>query len=423
MVLNAWKTWRAIRKAHASSHESLERLRQKQEQQLRKLLMHAYRNVPLYRRLYDEARFRPEMFHSLQDLAQIPILRTHHLKQSRPDDLVMRSVDLAQCEAVNTSGTSGTPLTVYLGPAEQRWHRAVAWRILFEHGFRWTDRVLEIRMALGKRFFVQKLGLAPKDWISILEPPASWARLLAERRHQVVVSCPSALEALARAVEELRLEIIPPRIIISDSEVLTPEVRCIVRRALGADPVDVFGTVELSNFAWQCERRDGFHISADTHIVEVAAPPGEAGPMIVSALGMYTMPIIRYDTGDLARAGTSACACGRNLPMLSHVYGREIDVVTLADGRQIFWPFFYEILSGYQQLRRWQVVQAGPRWLQIRLVLAERDTSFIPRLRADLHEALPGEVELEIVPLDEIPSARGEKLRLVVGEPHRGIRA
>jgi phenylacetate-coenzyme A ligase PaaK-like adenylate-forming protein len=354
------------------------------------------------------------MFHSLDDLTQIPILRTHHLKQSRPDELVMRGVDFAQCETVNTSGTSGTPLTVYLGPAEQRLHRIVAWRILFEHGFRWTDRTLEIRMALGKRFFMQKWGLAPKDWVSIVEPPESWARLLAERRHQVVVSCPSALEALARVVEELKLDIVPPRIIISDSEVLTPEVRRIIRRALGTDPVDVFGTVELSNFAWQCERRDRFHVSADTHIVEVAAPPGETGPMIVSALGMYTMPIIRYDTGDLAQTGTHVCGCGRNLPLLARMYGREADAVTLADGRQIFWPFFFEILSGYQQLRRWQVVQAGPRSLKIRMVLAERDASFIPRLRADLQESLPSEVELEFVPLDEIPLAPGEKLRLVI---------
>ena len=67
------------------------------------------------------------------------------------------------------------------------------------------------------------------------------------------------------------------------------------------------------------------------------------------------------------------------------------------------------------------MVQAGPRWLQIRLVLAERDASFISRLRADLQELLPSEVELEFVRLDEIPLAPGEKLRLVISEPHRGI--
>jgi phenylacetate-CoA ligase len=278
-------------------------------------------------------------------------------------------------------------------------------------------------MAPGKRFLIQKLGVAPKDWASIVASPESWARLLAERQHQVVVSCPSALEALARAVETLGLHIVSPRIIISDSEVLTPEIRSIIRRVLGADPVDVFGAVEVSNFAWQCERRDGFHISADTHVVEVAAPPGKAGPMIVTALGMYTMPIIRYETGDQTQPEARPCACGRRLPRLAQMYGRVTDVVTLSDGRRIFWPFFYEILSGYQQLRRWQVVQAGPRQLQIRVVLDERDASFIPRMRASLQKSLPSEIELEFVPLDEIPLAPGEKLRLVIAGPHRGTQA
>jgi hypothetical protein len=84
-------------------------------------------------------------------------------------------------------------------------------------------------------------------------------------------------------------------------------------------------------------------------------------------------------------------------------------------------PGTYEILSGYKQLRRWQAVQAAPRWLQIRVVLAERDARFIPRLRADLQQSLPNEVELEFIPLDEIPLAPGEKLRLVIAGPHRQL--
>lgn len=285
MLLDGWKTWRLMRTALTSSRWAPRRLRRVQETQLRKLLVHAYRNVPLYQALYDEAGFRPEQFRSLDDLSKIPMLDTQRLKAARPEEVVARGSDPRQCTTVDTSGSTGTPLRIYLGPCDRRWQRAVAWRILFEHGFRWTDRTLEIRMTLGPRFFVQQLGIAPKEWVSILDPPESWVRRLVEIRPQVIVAGAGTLHALAEAVVTLGLTPARPRIVISDSETLSPLTRRLVHRVLGTAPIDVFGLVELSNFAWECEYRHGFHVSADSHIVEVDAPPGEPGPLIATALG------------------------------------------------------------------------------------------------------------------------------------------
>src|SRR5262249_35847397 len=158
------------------------------------------------------------------------------------------------------------------------------------HGFRWTDRTLEIRMTLGRRFFVQRFGFAPKEWVSILDPPESWARRLAETQPQVVVASAGTLHALAEAMATLNLNLARPPIVVSDSATLTPAVRRLVHRVLGTDPVDVFGLVELSNFAWECEQHCGFHVSADSHIVEIDAPHGKPGPIIATALHMWTMP-------------------------------------------------------------------------------------------------------------------------------------
>ena len=82
MLLDGWKTFRLIRQALASSHWPPEQLRRVQEDQLCKLLVHASQNVPLYRALYDEAGFRPEQFHSLDDLDKI--LRPPHHCYSFP---------------------------------------------------------------------------------------------------------------------------------------------------------------------------------------------------------------------------------------------------------------------------------------------------------------------------------------------------
>jgi phenylacetate-CoA ligase len=419
MLLNGWKTFRLIRQALASSRWPPERLRQLQEERLRKLLVHAYHNVPLYRSLYDEARFRPDEFRSLDDLSKIPILLKQRLKEATPDEVVARGIHPHHCATVETSGSTGTPLRIFLGAIDQQWQRAVAWRILFEHGFRWTDRTLEIRMTVGQRFFVQRLGLAPKEWVSILDPPELWARRLAETRSDVIVAGAGTLHGLAEAFQTLKIELPAPRLIISDSETLSPVTRRLVRRVLRTDPIDVYGLVELSNFAWECEQRSGFHVSADSHIVEVDSQVGRPGPLIATALGMWTMPIIRYDTGDLAEMNAVPCPCGRRLPLLARVYGRAVDSIVLADGKRLFWPFFHEVLGRYEGLRQWRILQDEVSELRLQFVSSNGNPVFLARIESDLRRALPSELRLRLERVESIPRVPAEKTRMIISKVSR----
>ncbi len=420
MIFSAWETWRLISKGLAASFWSIEALRRSQQEKLQRLLQHAYDNVPLYSRLYHETGFHPQMFQSLDDLERIPILTKTQLLEARPEERVARGVVLENCQMVRTSGSTGRPLAVYLGPKETCWQRAVAWRILFEHGFRWTDRTLEIRMNPGRSYAVQKLGIGPKDWVSILASPRSWAQLLACGKHQAVVAGASTLHALADAVEAAGVSIKPPRIVVSDSEMLSASTRRLVRKVLGTDPVDVFGLVEVSNFAWECEQREGFHVSADSHIVEVKAPPGNSGPMLVTALGMWTMPFIRYATGDMAAFDSRPCRCGRTLPKLLQLDGREWDAIILPDGRRLYAPYFHEILAEYSELRQWQVIQEAPERLLLKLVIRQEHPPLLISIRRNLQRVLPPEVQLHIERVEAIHTPVGQKFKVVVSHLHTG---
>ena len=413
---DGWMTYRLIRRGLASSHWSAERLRRTQERALRELLVHAYSHVPLYRSLYDDAGFRPEHVRSLSDLDAIPILTKDRLKSAAPHETLSDGTDAGDRTSVHTSGSTGSPLRIVLGTGDRRWQRAAAWRILFEHGFRWTDRTMEIRMTFGETFFVQRIGIAPKDWMSILDPPESWAARVAETRPDVIVAGAGTLHALAEAVESLGTTLHPPRLIISDSETLSAGTKSFVRRVLGSTPIDVYGLVEVSNFAWECERGQGFHVSADSHIVEVAAPPKTPGPLIVTALGMRTMPIIRYDTGDFAEQDVTACPCGRRLPRLSRILGRAVDSVRLPDGRRLFWPFFHELLARHMQLRQWRVIQETLRSLRLQIVAPTWHDGLIEHIEADLTKALPAGMTCTIERMDHIPVPAGAKTRMVTSQ-------
>ena len=310
-------------------------------------------------------------------------------------------------------------MRIYLGRYEERLQRVAAWRILFEHGFRWRDRTLEIRQTRGRNFIVQRFGVAPKTWLSILDEPSGWARELGSGGYQAVIASASTLEALAEAVSANGFDVPRPRIVISDSETLTPTTRARIGAALGTEPIDVYGLVELSNFAWECERRKGFHVSADSHLVEVESDGyGGPGVLIATELRMRTMPVIRYRTGDLAEAPSPPCPCGRTLPLLPRIYGRAVDSITLPDGKRLLWPFFHEILAALPGIGRWRVVQETPDSLRVELTAEGRAPSE-ECVAAALRGGVGCDVSIRVVHRTAMDDGNAGKLRLIVPCPQR----
>ena len=395
-------------------------LRKRQEDGMRRLLAHAYEKVPMYRRLYDGAGFHPADFRSLDDLKSIPPLTKDLFKHTQPEERVAVGTDFAKCRIMRTSGSTGVPLQIAFGPSDVRWQRAVAWRILFENGFRWADRTMEIRMQLQRPNTLQRLGVAPKDWVSLLDPPQRWVDVLLKKRPEVVVGGAGTLHALAEALLE-RGARYGARLVISDSETLAPETRNLVREALECDPCDVYGLEEMSNFAWQCEYREGFHVSDDSHIVEVDALSGEAGPLIVTALFSRTTPMIRYKTGDCAERAVDPCSCGRTLSLLARIHGRSVDSISLPDGRKVFWPFFHMLIGEQTHISRWRVVQTSPSHLRVEVQPLKGARVETEELRLAIVAKLPVELSVDVaeVPRFEVPASA--KVRVVVAFPSGSV--
>lgn len=369
------------------------------------MLAHAYENVPFYRAHYDAHGFHPRAFVSLDDIAKVPFLDKRHLKEIPVEQLVARGVDASRCNVVSTSGSTGAPLRMYLDAAGQRHQRVSAWRIQFEHGYRWTWRTVEIRMTLGATHPLQRLGIAPKMWLSILDAPEKWVAAIRGARPEVIMAGASTLHALAEAWPS---HIAKPRIVISDGETLYPVTRALIESRLGVAPVDVYGLVELSDFAWECECHDGYHWNADSHYVEIVDETIVATDMLQGG-----MPVIRYRTGDRGEALSSDCGCGRTLPRLGRIDGREADAVVLPSGRLLFWPFFHEVLAVHADLRSWRVRQRADQSILLEL---ETNAEAARRIAADAAAKLPEPLRVEGKAADNIAPRPGEKFRAVVRE-------
>ncbi len=114
-----------------------------------------------------------------------------------------------------------------------------------------------------------------------------------------------------------------------------------------------------------------------------ACGPGEVGRVLVTDLHNLATPVVRYDIGDYAEVGT-ACHCGRGLPTLARIVGRERNLVLAPDGSR-HWP---SGLSGLAKVApaivQHQVIQLDRHRIEARLVVERALTTAEERAVADL---------------------------------------
>ena len=84
-----------------------------------------------------------------------------------------------------------------------------------------------------------------------------------------------------------------------------------------------------------------FHVVTDLAIPEVVrvdgtpAKPGELGRLVMTNLTNFVMPLIRYDTGDLATLPERECECGSKMPYIENLVGRSVECFQTASGIQV----------------------------------------------------------------------------------------
>jgi phenylacetate-CoA ligase len=189
-----------------------------------------------------------------------------------------------------------------------------------------------------------------------------------------------------------------PCIVFLQGELVDRASAGLIERVLGTPPVGLYGLTELGYAAWQCERRAGYHVNAETCIVEVLrhgrpAQPGELGEVVATNLSGRTAPLLRYRTGDLAVAADGPCPCGRTLPLLRSIEGRAADVLALPDGRAVTPRELVDHMAPVLAPDRYRVRQEEPARLRLHVYPAADIAGAADRLRE-----LVGAVEIEPVP-------------------------
>lgn len=386
------------------SRARLEALRRRK---LRRLVEHAYRNVPYYRALMDRARVKPGEIQNEEDLHRLPITRKEDLRRAGEACLAKGAGPLM---SLYTSGFSGKPFEVKLTPAEYRRRRLREFRMLLGMGLRPRDHLVLLGPLRPRPARLHRLlGFYRLTVIPLTLPVEEQIARFRATRADVLWFYPATLRSMLSVDRELLRRTAPPRFLISSSAVMDPVLRARLERDLPGVPIlEAYAANESGRIAAECPLRQGLHLEDDAVIVELLengepAPPGAAGSVVLTCLDQLAMPFIRYELGDLARFKNGVCRCGWQTRLIDRPLGRLEEMLRLRDGRLIDSSVINVVLREWPSVWQHRFIQRRYDLVEGQLVYEtppRRDE--LERLRCVLEEKVGCGMRFELRVLDRI---------------------
>lgn len=404
-------------------------IRERQFAAIRTMVRHAWDTVPFYRERWKAAGIHPDALRTLDDLRQFPMLTKidirNHGDQLRSDAFRGRPVTTK-----TTSGSTGVPLTIAVNPEAMAWKRACTirsdqwsgWQLgsriarLWGHGVaergNWKARLR--RLLVDRESFLNTLGI---------DRPRlkAFADHLRHKPPGLLFGHAHSLYLFAEYVRKYCPDAIRPDGIVSAAMTLHGWQRCVIEEAFGCHVTNRYGCEEVSLIACECEEHQGLHLNADGVYCEIVpddrlnAGPG-AGRLLLTDLTNRAMPLIRYQVGDVAVPTNRLCSCGRGLPLLERVVGREADYVLTPGGMLIsgisLTDHFATEICGAAQV---QIVQEKLTFLRLRMVAgAGFGADSHRQIETLVRDTFGPRMEYAVELVDAIPQEASGKYRFCV---------
>lgn len=206
-----------------------------------------------------------------------------------------------------------------------------------------------------------------------------------------------------------------------------PATRERIERGLGTIALDHTGATEVGPTGFSCEARDGVHLVESEFIVEILDPrSGEVrdegrGELVLTNLGRWGHPAIRYRTGDLVDAVREPCACGRTwVKLRGGIVGRSDEMVIIR-GVNVYPSSVESVIRSFGEVDEFRIEAYESRGMTELRVLVEvagaPAEALEARIADALHRALAIRCAVEVAPPGSLPRSELKAKRFVRVRP------
>ncbi len=415
--LRILKHYYHLRKSQWLKTSEIEKIQQKK---LRALVRHAYENVKFYHKKFDDLGIKPSDIRTVKDLKKLPIISRNDLQRNFPYGLVSKNVSIDKCKKYTSSGSTGVPVTILCNPRCEEQRGALFIRPFLECGMGLRDKMFRIgdQESRSKSWF-EYFGLFRRTCISPATPLTKGVRFLEQYQPNVLYGHSSYIFLLAKQICEMDIKTISPKIIIGTAELLNKKMKNFIESSFGLKMLDFYGCVETERLAWECEERMGYHMDIDAQVIEFinngdVVVPDEQGKIIVTCLYNYTMPLIRYDVGDVGVATNEKCSCGRGLPLLKNIEGRVNDFLKIPDGNLVSPMAIFSIMDYFPEILQFRVIQEKKDKVVVEMIMKNGfSEETIIQVQEKVATLFNNKVYVEPVVVDYISRSLGKKIHIV----------
>ena len=426
---------RAVASLERTQWWSRERIEELQARRLLQLLEHAYAHVPYYQELLHTLGLDASDFRSVAGLSKLPLL-TKDIIRDRVDDLAADGFPPGQIMTGSTSGSTGDPLSfrtsreAWFDHGYAREVRSLSWA-----GISLGDRVVAVRSTVGanarreralrplinrfQRMTVFSASDIDDRTVSLI------TQELRHRDTRALLACPSVLSLIATHLKNTGTAIPGNLRLLADGEHLFEHERKLSKDVFGAEPCSRYASWENYEMASECLMHNGLHVDAEDLVLEIVdsdgrpVSTGQSGHIVVTNLHSFAMPFIRYDTGDIGSLSDEPCPCGRGLPLLTVLQGRNSGFIQTRSGRHIPGSAFRFDKLARLRITQYQMTQHDLDSITLSVVhptsitIAEQE-ALSNSIGKILHECLDNEVHQKVQFVTSIePTAEGKYVSVI----------
>jgi len=141
--------------------------------------------------------------------------------------------------------------------------------------------------------------------------------------------------------------------------------------------------------------------------------------VVVTDLHSNAMPLVRYETGDLAIVGSYLDNERRWVGNLSELSGRTVQILFNTKGNPLYPLHLDEIMDPYHSIAQYQLIQQGQKDYTIKLVLGKKfqeRTFDIDKLKAELNQWLGDDALITITYVEDIEQLPSGKRPYIINK-------
>lgn len=396
-----------------------ERLEAYQDEMLRRLIRHAGRFVPYYRKLFREIGLDAEKFQGRSDLAKIPLLDKETVR-TRCRELIADNAAKFGVVWDSTSGSTGTPLHFLLDQGARADKLCALIR-----SYQWAGYTLGKKAFSLQSYYLRNRCWEYKKLYRVLRFDSNQLKrvnaeevisILRRWKPRFYMGFPFDLQMLARFAQQAGLTLPSPDSMVTYGETLSTVRRRALQESYSCPVFDFYSQHECVSMIAECEQHF-LHLVDDFAYHEIIDSGGSdatehlRGELVGTGYYNFAMPLIRYRTRDeiILSDDGGPCACGRVFRRVKEIIGKQCDYIETPDGRILGAVMSHSMDRG-QGVVMSQCVQDAPDHLYVNLITDEsfRDETF-QALEADLRKRVGEEMKIEFRQVSQMEKRPGGK--------------